>query len=59
MRINCSSDREKKFWGSLEQFIQAVKDQNNFWQQNAFLTIRAIRIQIGKNHMDLETSRES
>ena len=23
---------------SLEQFIQTVKDQNNFWQQNAFLT---------------------
>ena len=22
----------------LEQFIQTVKGQNNFWQQNAFLT---------------------
>ena len=50
MRKNCSSDQEKllkfeaegrevsKFLRSLEQFIQAVKDQNNFWQQNAFLT---------------------
>ena len=43
MRKNCSSDREKhlkfgaegrefaKFLRSLEQFIQAVKGQNNFW----------------------------
>ena len=36
---NCSSDREKllkfeadaKFLRSQEQFIQTVKDQNNFW----------------------------
>ena len=50
MRKNCSSDREKllkfevegqefvKFLRSLEQFIQTVKGQNIFWQQNAFLT---------------------
>ena len=50
MRKNCSSDREKllkfeaegqefaKFLRSPEQFIQTVKGQNNFWQQNAFLT---------------------
>ena len=43
VRKNCSTDREKllkfeaedlefaKFWRSLEQFIQAVKGQNNFW----------------------------
>ena len=43
MRKNCSSDREKllkfeaegrefaKNLRSLEQFIQTVKDQNNFW----------------------------
>ena len=43
MKKNCSSDREKplkfetegqefaKFWRSLEQFIQTVKGQNNFW----------------------------
>ena len=38
-RKNCSSDREKKaesqefakFLRSLEQFIQKVKGQNNFW----------------------------
>ena len=48
MRKNCSSDPEKllkfkaegrefaKFLRSLEQFIQTVKGQNNFWQQNAF-----------------------
>ena len=50
MRKNYSSDREKllkfeaegrefaKFLRSLEQFIQTVKGQNNFWQQNVFLT---------------------
>ena len=27
-----------KFLRSLEQFIQTVKGQNNFWQQNVFLT---------------------
>ena len=49
MSKNCSSDREKllkfkaegrefaKFLRSLEQFIQTVKGQNNFWQQNAVL----------------------
>ena len=43
MRKNCSSDPEKKikfkaegrgfakFLKSLEQFIQTVKSQNNFW----------------------------
>ena len=50
MRKNCSSDREKllkfeaegrefaKKFRSLDQFIQTVKGQDNFWQQNAFLT---------------------
>ena len=50
MRKNCSSDREKllkfeaegrdfvKKLRSIEQSIQTVKGQNNFWQQNAFLT---------------------
>ena len=49
MRKNCSSDREKllkfkaegqefaKFLGSLEQFIQTVKVQNNVWFQNVLL----------------------
>jgi hypothetical protein len=68
---NCSSDREKllkfkaegrefsKFLRSLEQFIQTVKGQNNFWQQTVFLPaswlkkIRTIIIQIGKNYWDL------
>ena len=27
-----------KFLRSLEQFIQTVQGQNNFWKQNAFLT---------------------
>ena len=34
---NCSSDREKVL-RSLEQFVRTVKGQNNFWQQNVFLT---------------------
>ena len=50
VRKKCSSDREKllkfeaegrefaKFLRSPEQFIQTVKGQNNFWEQNAFLT---------------------
>ena len=49
MRKNCSSDREKllkfeaegiefaKLVRSLEQFIQTMKGQNNFWKQKAFL----------------------
>ena len=47
VRKNCSSNWEKisKIWGwrpiickmrLLEQFIQTVKGQNNFWQQNVF-----------------------
>ena len=50
MRKKNSRDREKhmkfetegpefaKFLRSLKQFIQTVKGQNNFWQQNASLT---------------------
>ena len=50
MRKNCSSDREKllkfeaegrefaKILRSLEQFVQTVKGQNNFWYPNASLT---------------------
>ena len=47
MRKKCASDREKllkfkaesrEFAKSLEQFIQIVKVQDNFWSQNAFLT---------------------
>ena len=41
VRKNCSRDREmlsRKFFRSLEQFIQTVKGHNNFWEQYAFLT---------------------
>ena len=50
VRKNCYSDREfflkfkvegrefTKNLRSLEQFIQTVKGQNNFWLQNAFFT---------------------
>ena len=80
MKKNCSRDRDKllKFeteggefanvLRSLEQFIHTVKCQNNFWQQNAFLTcswrflisdkLEQIRIHIGKNYWDLETCRK-
>ena len=34
-----TKDQEfEKILRSLEQFIQTIKGQNNFWQQNAFLT---------------------
>ena len=51
VRRNCSSDWEKnlkfeaegrefeKNLRSLEQFVQTVKGQNNFCQQNAFILI--------------------
>ena len=48
MRKNCSSDREKvlKFKAEGQEFakilnnmyVQTVKSQNNFWEQNTFLT---------------------
>ena len=40
MRKDCSSDREKlaNFLRSLEQFIQTVKGQNNFWLHDTFFT---------------------
>ena len=53
VRKKCSSDREKllqfvaevwefaKILRSLEQFIRAMKGQNNFWYQNTFLTFLA------------------
>ena len=53
-----------KILRTLEQFIQTVKGQNNFWEQNAFLTCswiinQKIRIQIEKTYWDLETCRKS
>ena len=81
MRKNCSSDREKllkfeavgrefaKCLRSLEQFIQTVKGQNNFWQQNAFLTcswrflicnkLEKLEFKLKIKSCDLETSRKS
>ena len=69
MRKNCSSDRGKllkfeakdgefsNFLRSLEQFIQTVKGQNNFWQQNAFLTC-SWRFLISDNKEQLEFKLE-
>ena len=49
---------------SLEQFIQTVEGQNNFWQQNAFLTcswkfvisntLEQLEFKLGKNYWDLK-----
>ena len=68
MRKNCYSDREKRL-RSLEQFIQTVKGQNNFWQQNAFLTcswrfltsyeLEKLELKLEKKYWDLETCRKS
>ena len=50
VRKNCTNDQDfflnfkaegqefANFSRSLEQFIQTVKGQNNFWKQNVFLT---------------------
>ena len=80
MRKNCSSDQEKllkfeaegrefaKRLRSLEECIQAVKGQNNFWQQNAFLTcswrflipnkLEQLEFKLEKKYWDLETYRK-
>jgi hypothetical protein len=54
---------------SLEQFIQTVKGQNNFWDQNAFLTcawrfllsnkLEQLEFKLEKNYWDLETCMKS
>ena len=68
LRKNCSRELIEK---KLEQFIQTVKGQNNFWQPNAFLNCssrflrsnklyKTIVIKIGeKIVIDLETCRKS
>ena len=38
MKFEAEGREFAKFLRSLEQFIQTVKGQNNFWRQNAFLT---------------------
>ena len=38
MEFQAEGPEFSKFLRSLEQFIQTVKGQNNFWEQNAFLT---------------------
>ena len=38
MKIEAEDREFAKILRSLEQFIQTVKRQNNFWYQNAFLT---------------------
>ena len=81
MRKNCSSDQEKllkfeaegrefaKFLRSLEQFIQTVKGQNNFWLHNAFFNcswrffrsneLEKLEFKLEKKYWDLETCRKS
>ena len=38
MKFEAEGREFAKFLRSLEQFIRTVTGQNNFWQQNAFLT---------------------
>ena len=38
MKFEAEGREFSKILRSLEQFIQTVKGQNNFWSQNAFLT---------------------
>ena len=38
LKFEAESQEFAKFLRSLEQLIQTVKGQNNFWQKNAFLT---------------------
>ena len=81
MRKNYSSDQEKllkfeaegrefaKFSKPLEQFIQAVKGQNNFWYHNDFLicswrilrsnNLEQLEFKLEKNYWDLETCWKS
>ena len=81
VRKNCSSDQEKvlkfeaegqkfaKCLRSNEQFIQTVKGQNNFWQQNAFLTgswrfltskkLEQLQFTLEKNDWVLQICRKS
>ena len=50
----------------VEQFIQTVKGQNNFWSQNAFQTcswrflmsnkLEHLEFKLGKNNWDLENA---
>ena len=44
---NCSSDDREKLLRSLEQFIQTVKGQNNFW----YLTEYFINLFLGVSHI--------
>ena len=46
-----------KLLRSIEKFIQAVKDQSSFWQQNAFLTCSR-RFLISKKLDQLEFKSE-
>ena len=40
MKLEAEGREFAKILRSLEQFIQTVKGQNNFWQQNAFCSWR-------------------
>ena len=69
MRKNCSSDREKllkfeaegrefaKFLRSIEQFIQTVKGQNNFWTEcslNLFMEVSQFSDKLQQLELELE-----
>ena len=53
MEFEAEGQEFAKFLRSLELFIQTVKGQNNFWQQNVII------IKIGKKYWDLEIRRKN
>ena len=69
MRLKAEGREFTKFLRSLEQFIQTVKNQNNFREQNAFLTCswrflisdksEQLELKLEKKYWDLETGRKS
>ena len=61
MKFQAEGREFAKILSSLEQFIQTVKGQNNFysWRFLGEQNNSIIKIQIGKNYWDLETCRKS
>ena len=53
LKFEAEGQEFANFLRSLEQFIQIVKGQNNFWQQNSFLT-RSWRFLISNEYGKLQ-----
>ena len=69
MKFEAEGREFAKILTLLEQFIQTVKGQNNFWQQNAFLTgswrfltskkLEQLQFTLEKNDWVLQICRKS